>query len=116
MTQNELNQFLTALNAKHLELSQTPGRRDEIHIERTADALDEIRSAADRELTTRSLERQSELLRSVRAALGRIADGSYGACFDCEEEISHKRLRAMPWATLCIACQERADEELPKAA
>src|SRR5262245_45256573 len=104
MTRNELNQFLTILNGKHLELSQSAGRRDGIAIERTADALDEIRSAADRELTTRSLERQAGLLRSVRAALDRIADGSYGSCLDCEEEISHKRLRAMPWATLCINC------------
>ena len=116
MNRNELNQFLTILNAKHLELSQSTGRRDGIAIERTADALDEIRSAAERELTTRSLERRTELLRSVRTALDRIADGSYGACFECDEEISHKRLRAMPWATYCINCQEAADQELLKAA
>jgi DnaK suppressor protein len=112
MTQTELSNFKTILTAKHWELERAMGRRDGIAIERTADALDEVQSAADRELTTRGLERQSELLRNVRAALDRIAEDAYGACLECEEEISHKRLRAMPWATLCITCQEGADRSL----
>jgi len=112
MTRTELNQFLTILTAKQADLARANGRRDGIAIERTPDALDEVQLAAERELTTRSLERESRLLRNVRAALGRIAEGTYGTCFECEEEISHKRLRAVPWATLCIACQEEADEKL----
>jgi DnaK suppressor protein len=68
-----------------------------------------VQFAASRELSTRNLERESSLLRQVRAALDRIADGTYGACLQCEEEISPKRLKAVPWATLCIGCQEQAD-------
>jgi DnaK suppressor protein len=49
---------------------------------------------------------------NVRAALGRIAHGTYGKCLDCDEEISHKRLTAVPWATLCIVCQESADRQV----
>jgi DnaK suppressor protein len=109
MTRTELNKFKTILTDKHAELARAAGRREDIAIERTPDALDQIQFAAARELTTRTLERQSELLRNVRAALERIAEGSYGTCLDCDEEISHKRLHAMPWTTLCIACQESAD-------
>ena len=109
MTRNELNQFRTILTAKQTELRRSTGRRDGIAIERTADALDETQFAAARELTGRSLELQSKLLRNVRSALGRIEEGTYGTCLECEEEISLKRLQAMPWATLCIACQEGAD-------
>src|SRR4030095_12299202 len=109
MTRTELNRFLKILNAKHAELAWALGRRDGIAIERTPDALDEMRLATERELTTRSLERESKLLRDVRAALLCIAEDTYGTCLQCEEEISQKRLRAVPWATLCIACQERAD-------
>lgn len=109
MTRRELNQFHALLSAKHAELARATGRRDGIAIEQTADALDQTQFAADRELTTRNLERQSEVLRRVQAALGRIAEGTYGTCLECDEEISHKRLQAMPWATLCIGCQESAD-------
>ena len=111
MTRTELNQFLTLLKAKNAELARAMGKRDGMAIERTPDALDEIQFAAARELTTRNLERQSELFRTVREALDRIADGTYGTCLNCDEEISHKRLHAMPWATLCIACQEWADRD-----
>ena len=109
MTRTELNKFQAILNTRRVELARATGRRDGIAIERTADVLDEIQLAAERELTTRGLERESKLLRDVRAALDRIEEGVYGTCFECDEEISHKRLLAVPWATLCITCQEQAD-------
>jgi DnaK suppressor protein len=109
MTRTEIDKYHAILNVKHAELSKAMWRRDGIAIERTPDALDEVQLAAQRELTTRGLERESKLLRNVRAALSRIVDGSYGTCLHCEEEISQKRLNAVPWATLCLACQEWAD-------
>ena len=104
-----MNQFRAILRAKQFELVRATPRRDGIAIERTADLLDQLQGAAERELTTRSLELHSHSLRNIRAALDRIAGGTYGTCPECEEEISHKRLQAVPWATLCIACQEQAD-------
>lgn len=41
---------------------------------------------------------------SVRRALDRIEDGSYGACAKCGGEISEGRLEARPEAALCITC------------
>jgi DnaK suppressor protein len=83
--------------------------RDGIVIEKTPDALDDVQLAAERDLATRNLERESQLLRSVRQALSRIEDGTYGSCLDCEEEIGAKRLKALPWTPLCINCQKQAD-------
>jgi len=45
----------------------------------------------------------------VKGALVRIADGSYGTCLHCDEEIKSKRIDAVPWTKYCIACQEAAD-------
>ena len=109
MTRTELHNFRDVLNGKHSEATRTLERREGLTIERTPDALDEVQFAAARELSTRNLERESTVLREVRAALDRIADGSYGLCLRCEEEISQKRLKAVPWATLCISCQENSD-------
>jgi DnaK suppressor protein len=69
-----------------------------------------VQYAAERELAIRNLDRESNLLRNVRSALRRIEDGSYGTCIHCEEEISPKRLAAVPWAPYCIQCQEQADK------
>jgi len=109
MTKNELNKYKALLEAKQAELAGGLRNREGIAIEKTADALDEVQLAGERELAIRTLDRESILLRNVRAALSRIADGSYGTCLHCEEEISPKRLNAVPWTAYCIKCQEAAD-------
>ena len=45
----------------------------------------------------------------MRTALRRVHAGTFGICAGCEENINPKRLAAVPWASLCIACQEAAD-------
>jgi DnaK suppressor protein len=109
MTETELNKFRTILEGRKADLEQIVRDRDGIMIEKSADALDEVQRAAERDLAIRNLNRESDLLRNVRSALRRIEDGSYGVCVECEEEISPKRLVAVPWAPYCIHCQEQAD-------
>jgi len=109
MTKTELNKYREILEAKQAELAQVLRNRDGITIEKSPDALDEVQNAAERELAIRNLDRESNLLRNVRAALHRIDEGMYGICLHCEEDISPKRLNAVPWAPYCIACQETAD-------
>ena len=50
------------------------------------------------------------MLRGVKAALGRIHDGSFETCIECESAISPKRLKAVPWAPRCIQCQAAVDQ------
>ncbi len=109
MNQTELNKYKAMLEAKAAELSAGLRNREDIAIEKTPDALDEVQLAGERELAIRNLDRESNLLRNVKSALGRIADGSYGVCLHCEEDIKPKRLEAVPWAKYCIRCQEAAD-------
>src|SRR5579872_1327620 len=109
MTKTELNKFKKILENKQGELELVVRNRDAITIEKSADALDEVQHAAERELAIRNLDRESNLLRNVRSALRRIEDGSFGTCLHCEEEISPKRIAAVPWAPYCIQCQEEAD-------
>ena len=109
MNQTELNKYRTVLEARQAELSRGLRNREDIAIEKTPDALDEVQLAGERELAIRNLDRESSLLRDVRGAVARIADGSYGICMHCEEEIKPKRLDAVPWTRFCIRCQEAAD-------
>ena len=109
MTKSELNKYKQLLETKQTELAGGLRNREGIAIEKTADALDEVQLAGERELAIRNLDRESNLLRNVRSALGRMADGSYGVCLHCEEDISPKRLAAVPWTAFCIQCQEIAD-------
>ena len=71
--------------------------------------MDESGLARERDLAVGKINREAALLREVNEALGRLAGGEYGVCLNCEQEISVKRLAAVPWAPLCIKCQEAAD-------
>jgi len=109
MTKTDLEKFRNILDTKRSELSGSLRNRDEIVIEKAPDALDEVQLAGERELAIRNLDRDSNMLRQIRRALGRIADGSYGVCLHCDEDISPKRVAAVPWAAYCIKCQEQVD-------
>jgi DnaK suppressor protein len=105
----ELGKYREILERKRDELTAIVSRREDIAIEKSADQIDEIQRASERELAIRNLDRESNLLRKVRTALRRIENGSYGTCAYCEEEISPKRIEAVPWTPFCIRCQEAAD-------
>ena len=89
----------------------TRNLRESIRIHQAADPVDMTQQAAEREMAVSSIDRDSVMARRVRAAIERLDKGSYGFCTDCEEEISAKRLKALPWAELCIDCQESADRQ-----
>jgi DnaK suppressor protein len=114
MTETERINFRSILEAKQTMLSGSLCSREEIAIEKAPDTLDAIQLAGEREVAIRNLDRDSNMLRQVGQSLARIADGSYGICQRCEDEISPKRLQALPWAVYCIGCQEKVDRlEIP---
>jgi len=83
---------------------------DSIHVHRVADPADMTQEAAQREIAVRMLDRESAVVRQLRSAIERIKDGSYGLCLECEDEIAPARLKAIPWAELCIHCQGKAED------
>src|SRR5687767_4411057 len=58
------------------------------------------------------MEMESETLRKIDEAMRRLGEGTYGACRECDAEISEARLRALPFASLCRDCQEEEEESL----
>lgn len=52
------------------------------------------------------IQMKAETLNKVNEALARLDEGRYGFCFECGEEISEARLRALPFAVRCKDCEE----------
>ena len=52
------------------------------------------------------LQMKAETLQRIEEALARHAEGTYGFCFECGDEISERRLRALPFAVRCKDCEE----------
>jgi DnaK suppressor protein len=103
--------FQDILERKQAELVRVLRKRDDIAIETSADQMDQIQYASERDLAIRNVDRDSTLLRQVKASLRRIHDGTFGICIECDEAISSKRLLAVPWAPRCIQCQNAADRD-----
>jgi DnaK suppressor protein len=52
------------------------------------------------------IQMKAETLNKINEALNRLDEGAYGNCFECGEEITHPRLRALPFAVRCRDCEE----------
>ena len=52
---------------------------------------------------------------AIRAALTRMAEGTYGLCRTCEEPIAPQRLAALPYATQCLICATQAERQAQHA-
>jgi DnaK suppressor protein len=52
------------------------------------------------------IQMKAETLNKIEEALRRLEEGTFGYCFECGEEITEKRLRALPFAVRCKDCEE----------
>ena len=76
--------------------------RDDVEVS-DADAQGDIELAL--------LHMRAETLKRIEEALVRLDAGKYGSCFECEGEIAERRLRALPFAVRCQACQKRREDQ-----
>ena len=53
---------------------------------------------------------ERESLYELDDALKKIEDGTFGTCEECKSPISKTRLKAVPFAKLCVKCQERKEK------
>lgn len=78
------------------------------------DLMDETDLAAseiNQNLIFKLRDRERLLLQKIDEAIGRMDEGSFGNCEDCEEPIEPRRLEARPVSTMCIACKERQEHK-----
>jgi len=111
MEQSEIERFRQILEAMLADTARPKVKREDIAVENAPDAVDQSQRVAERELAIHQIESNFNRAQSIKLALQRIADGSYGTCLRCDREISFKRLVAVPWAAYCIQCQDIADRE-----
>lgn len=62
------------------------------------------------DISLQRLSAHRKLMYNIDEAIRKIADGTYGVCEECGEEISEKRLLVLPTATLCVDCQENKEQ------
>ncbi len=108
---NRYNELKKMLEDRRRELmSEVQGRmRDVRDTDKERDVLDQGESSEidiQEDIEFALIQMKSETLNKIDAALRRLDDGTYGDCFECGEQISEARLRALPFAVRCKDCEE----------
>ena len=110
MTKAQLKKFKQLLELRREEIltkaKQTLTEDMALDTNDLPDEMDLASSEYLQSFTFRLRGREKGLLDKIERALQKIEEGTFGACEECEEEISVKRLEARPETTLCIRCKE----------
>ncbi len=75
------------------------------------DPTDRASLESDRNFELRIRDRERKLIMKIREALERVAEGEFGICESCEEDIGEARLKARPVTTLCIDCKTEQERQ-----
>ena len=92
-----------------LQMSMRLTRESPDRAEMAKDPYGSASSAHDDELAAINVDRLARGLKLIDRALADIEAGRYGVCVECEEPISPRRLKALPFATRCVECQARSE-------
>src|SRR6187549_2606734 len=70
------------------------------------DAAESSETDIQDEIEFALIQMKAETLNKIDEALRRLEEGTYGYCFECGDEVSERRLRALPFAVRCKDCEE----------
>jgi len=114
MDQEELQsakQTLTEMRRLVLqEVNESLSTYREMGEEALPDISDVSANAYTRDVLLNLGENQRQKIRDIDAALERIANGEYGVCMRCEEEISPQRMKVRPFSRYCIDCKTEIEK------
>ena len=79
------------------------------------DVLDAALDADYGAINANLAEVESRELAKIENALNRIENGTYGVCQSCGKRIPQVRLKAVPYATLCVKCQQEEERRTPRS-
>ncbi len=91
------------------QLGQSVTEEQQRRLEAAMDSGDQALVDLEREMGISLQEMRNRERQLIDDALESLDEGTYGMCADCGEEISEKRLNALPFARLCVECQSKRE-------
>ena len=101
MLENRRRELMNAVQGKIRDVRSAEGKEREVLDQGESSEVD-----IQEDIEFALIQMKSETLNKIDAALRRLEEGTYGNCFECGDEISEARLRALPFAVRCKDCEE----------
>ena len=111
LNKTKINTFKKMFLQRQHEIIKSHSARAEDTIDVDGgDEIDIVQGTMLKSMADKLSMRDKETMRKISAALQRIEDGTFGACEECGEQISEKRLTAIPDCKTCIECAEQQEK------
>jgi DnaK suppressor protein len=106
----EIKEMLTETKREILKTLEERIKSNDISDQREiGDIFDDADLEQSREFNLLLSTRERQKLEQIESALSRMENGEYGYCEDCGGNIPVGRLKAMPFATLCVKCKSERE-------
>ena len=103
----DMNKVKTSLEER---LTYLEGRVQEMEAalrsEHSSNFSEQAHEREDEEVMERLEEEALHEIVAIKNAMGRLESGNYGVCTSCADDISEKRLEALPYTGVCIKCAD----------
>ena len=86
------------------------------HDQKPSDEGDYAVEEVNQYLTCTIQTRDRKCLLEIEKAFARIANGTFGYCESCGDEISYERLKAQPFSSLCVDCMQDIEQDQKRLA
>lgn len=112
ISKRELEYYKKKLIEKYNEIIKLQKNNNVELPSEIGDEIDIAEHNLGREVRRELSDAQSNILKLISTALEKIEKKEYGICSRCGKEIPKKRLKAIPWASLCINCQKLDEKKI----
>ncbi len=111
LTKSEISEIAGRLNEMRADISKNVEDKKNLDLlePEVGDSIDQATQSLDKEILFELSDNERKMLGDIDAALRKMEKGTYGLCEHCKRAIEKKRIKALPSARYCMACQSGAE-------
>ena len=112
LTKQELAAIFASLSEMKTDIAKNVEDKKNLDLlePEVGDSIDQATQSLDKEILFELSDNERKILRDIEAALRKVEKGAYGICEHCKNIIEKKRIKALPSARYCMACQNGSEK------
>lgn len=112
LTKAELAEIAAGLSEMKTDIAKNVEDKKNLDLlePEVGDSIDQATQSLDKEILFELSDNERKILRDIEAAMRKMEKGTYGLCEHCKSVIEKKRIKALPSARYCIACQNGSEK------
>lgn len=116
LTRQEIAEISVLLNEMKTAIAKNVADKKNLDMlePEVGDSIDQATQSLDKEILFELSDNERKMLRDIESALRKMEKNTYGLCEHCKNPIEKKRIKALPSARYCMACQSGSERSRPE--